>query len=74
MAHALDVCLFIDRVGSLALVEGRLNFRYAPAWLAQPNALALSISKLDRIWRNASHWCAASRARARRRCCACSTT
>lgn len=44
MAHELDVWLFADRVGSLALVEGRLNFCYAPAWLSLPNAVALSTS------------------------------
>jgi serine/threonine-protein kinase HipA len=33
-----------DLAGSLALVEGRLNFCYAPAYLARPNALALSTS------------------------------
>jgi len=44
MAHELDVWLFADRVGTLALVEGRLNFCYAPAWLSLPNAVALSTS------------------------------
>jgi serine/threonine-protein kinase HipA len=44
MAHELDVWLFADRVGTLALVEGRLNFCYAPAWLSQSNAIALSAS------------------------------
>jgi len=44
MAHELDVWLFADHVGRLCLVEGRLNFSYAPAWLAQPNAIALSSS------------------------------
>lgn len=44
MAHELDARLFADHVGTLALVEGRLNFRYAPAWLALPNAVALSCS------------------------------
>jgi serine/threonine-protein kinase HipA len=33
MAHELDVWLFADRVGTLALVDGRLNFCYA-SWLA----------------------------------------
>jgi serine/threonine-protein kinase HipA len=42
MTHELDVWLFADHVGRLSLVEGRLNFSYAPAWLAQPNAVALS--------------------------------
>ena len=44
MAHELDVWLFADHVGTLSLVEGRLNFCYAPTWLAQPNVAALSIS------------------------------
>ncbi len=42
--HELGVWLFADRVGTLALVDGRLNFRYAPDWLSQPDAVALSIS------------------------------
>lgn len=44
MAHELEVWLFADRVGTLALFEGRLNFRYAPGWLSLPNAVALSAS------------------------------
>jgi serine/threonine-protein kinase HipA len=44
MAYELDVWLFADRVGTLGLVEGRLNFCYTPAWLEQPNAVALSTS------------------------------
>jgi len=44
MAHELDVWLFANRVGTLALVDGRLNFRYAPDWLSQPDAVALSIA------------------------------
>ncbi len=44
MTHELDVWLFADHVGTLNLVEGRLNFSYAPAWLGQPHALALSTS------------------------------
>jgi len=44
MAHELDVWLFADRVGSLSLVQGRLSFCYAPDWLAQPKAVALSMS------------------------------
>jgi serine/threonine-protein kinase HipA len=44
MPHELEVWLFTDRVGSLALVDGRLSFRYAPGWLAQPGAAALSAS------------------------------
>lgn len=44
MAHELEVWLFTDRVGTLALVDGRLGFCYAPGWLSLPNAVALSIS------------------------------
>ena len=44
MAHELEVWLFADRVGTLALVQGRLNFGYSPAWLSQSNAIALSSS------------------------------
>lgn len=44
MAHELEVWLFSNRVGTLALVEGRLNFCYAPVWLSLPNAVALSTS------------------------------
>lgn len=44
MADELDVWLFADRVGTLAVVEGRLNFRYVPDWLSRPHAVALSTS------------------------------
>lgn len=44
MVHELEVWLFTDRVGSLALVDGRLNFCYAPGWLSRPNSIALSAS------------------------------
>jgi serine/threonine-protein kinase HipA len=44
MVHELEVWLFADRIGTLALVEGRLNFWYAAEWLKQPNAVALSCS------------------------------
>lgn len=44
MAHELEVWLFADRVGTLALADGRLNFCYAPDWLSQPGAVALSSS------------------------------
>ncbi|MCC7277125.1 MAG: type II toxin-antitoxin system HipA family toxin [Chromatiaceae bacterium] len=44
MAPELEVWLFADRVGTLALVEGRLNFRYTPVWLSRPNAVTLSRS------------------------------
>ena len=44
MAHELDVWLFADRVGTLALIDGRLTFSYAPSWLSQRNGMALSAS------------------------------
>jgi len=44
MAHELEVWLFADRVGTLALVDGRLSFCYVPGWLPLPNAVALSAS------------------------------
>jgi serine/threonine-protein kinase HipA len=44
MAHELDVWLFADRVGTLALVDGRLDFCYASGWLSRPDAVALSAS------------------------------
>lgn len=44
MTHELDVWLFTNRVGRLALVDGRLNFCYTPDWLAREDALALSTS------------------------------
>ena len=44
VAHELNVWLFADCVGTLALVDGRLSFRYAPDWLARPNAIAVSAS------------------------------
>ena len=44
MAHELEVWLFADRAGTLALVDGRLSFCYAPGWLSLPNAVALSAS------------------------------
>lgn len=44
MAHELDVWLFADRVGTLALIDGRLNFCYTPGWLSHQNAVALSAS------------------------------
>ena len=42
MAHELEVWLFADRVGTLSLAEGRLNFRYTSDWLSRPNAVTLS--------------------------------
>ena len=44
MAHELEVWLFAERVGTLALVDGRLNFCYAPGWLSHKDAVALSAS------------------------------
>ena len=44
MAHKLDVWLFTDCVGTLALVDGRLSFCYNPAWISRPDAVALSTS------------------------------
>jgi serine/threonine-protein kinase HipA len=44
MAHELEVWLFADRVGTLALVDGRLSFCYWALWLAQSDAVALSAS------------------------------
>lgn len=44
VAHELEVWLFADRVGRLVLVEGRLNFCYAPDWLSHKDAVALSAS------------------------------
>ena len=44
MTHELEVWLFSDRVGTLALVDGRLGFCYASGWLSRPNELALSHS------------------------------
>ena len=44
MVHELEVWLYTERVGTLALVEGRLNFCYAPGWLSRPKAVALSVS------------------------------
>lgn len=44
MVHGLEVWLFADRVGTLALVDGRLNFCYTPDWLSRKDAVALSAS------------------------------
>jgi serine/threonine-protein kinase HipA len=44
MAHELEVWLFADRVGTLALVDGRLSFCYAPNWLSHKDAVAVSAS------------------------------
>lgn len=44
MVHELEVWLFADRVGTLTLVDGRLNFCYTSGWLSQKNAVSLSVS------------------------------
>ena len=44
MARELEVWLFAERVGTLALIDGRLNFRYASDWLSRPHAVTLSNS------------------------------
>lgn len=44
MAHELAVWLFADQVGTLALADGRLSFRYSPAWLSRSDAVMLSLS------------------------------
>ena len=44
MARELEVWLFAERVGTLALIDGRLSFRYAPDWLSRPHAVTLSSS------------------------------
>ena len=44
MTHELEVWFFVDHVGTLSLVDGRLNFCYAPDWLSQQDAVALSAS------------------------------
>lgn len=44
MARELEVWLFAERVGTLALIDGRLNFRYALDSLSRPHAVTLSSS------------------------------
>lgn len=44
MARELQVWLFTERVGTLALIDGRLNFRYVPDWLSRPHPVTLSSS------------------------------
>ena len=44
MARELEVRLFAERVGILALIDGRLSFRYAQDWLSRPGAVTLSRS------------------------------
>ena len=43
-AQELEVWLFAHRAGTLTLVDGRLDFCYAPGWLSQPDAVILSAS------------------------------
>lgn len=44
MTRELEVWLFAERVGTLALIDGRLNFRYNPDWILRSDAPALSHS------------------------------
>ncbi len=44
MPKQLTVWLFGQQVGTLAQVDGRLGFGYAPEWLNNPNAIPLSQS------------------------------
>ena len=44
MPKQLTVWLFGQQIGTLARVDGRLGFGYAPEWLSNPNAVALSRS------------------------------
>jgi serine/threonine-protein kinase HipA len=44
MAHELAVWLFAECAGTLALVDGRLNFCYAADWLSRKDAVTLSAS------------------------------
>lgn len=44
MAHELAVWLLDQWVGTLALIDGRLGFRYCTPWLQRPDAMALSCS------------------------------
>jgi serine/threonine-protein kinase HipA len=44
MAHELKVWLFDQPVGRLFLSKGRLHFAYLPEWLAQPQAIPISMS------------------------------
>ena len=44
MTHELKVWLFDQPVGRLFLYNGRLHFAYLPEWLAQPQAMPVSIS------------------------------
>ena len=42
MPHKLQVWLFTEPVGTLGLVNERLSFEYAQAWLQNPKAMAIS--------------------------------
>lgn len=44
MARELEVWLFAERLGTLALTDGRLSFRYTPDWLSNTDAVPLSSS------------------------------
>lgn len=44
MTHELKIWLFDQPVGRLFLSNGRLHFAYLPEWLAQPQAMPVSIS------------------------------
>ena len=44
VAHELEVWLFAEHVGTLSLVDGRLNFCYTPVWLSHKDAFSLSAS------------------------------
>lgn len=44
MTRELEVWLFSEQAGTLFLIEGRLNFRYATEWLSRPDAIPLSCS------------------------------
>jgi len=44
MARELEVWLFAERLGTLTLTDGRLNFRYTPDWLSHTDAVPLSSS------------------------------
>ena len=44
MTHQLKVWLFDQPVGRLFLSNGRLHFAYLPEWLAQPQAMPVSMS------------------------------
>lgn len=43
MAAELEVWLLGHRAGTLSVLEGRLSFQYSVSWLAQPQAMGLSL-------------------------------